>query len=247
MNSIIPEIETVVENATATIEPDEKPSESLNSSTQIQTHANSSMGVSDYMVAFSGHSQSYCIGFVDMVNSTKISSNLNEKDWCKYYAIFLNSMAKIIQRFGGQAIKNGGDSLLYYFPESSNPKSKFGFISCLECSLAMIEAHDYICAKVQNEGLPPLDYRVSADYGKVVLMESNNTNTVDVIGPPVNMCVKINHIAASNRVVIGGDLYEMVKDLNDYSFKSKHGLSIGLKFDYPIYSLKHKRGKFHGI
>ena len=81
------------------------------------------MKSSDYLVAFSGLSKSYCIGIVDMCNSTTISANMNEKNWSKYYSTFLNSMAKIIQKFGGVPLKNGGDSLMFYFPESSkNPE-----------------------------------------------------------------------------------------------------------------------------
>jgi class 3 adenylate cyclase len=72
-------------------------------------------------------------------------------------------------------------------------------------------------------------------------MKPNNSTSIDVIGPPVNMCAKINHKAQSNGVVIGGDLFQMVKDLSDYRFTSISGLSIGLKYTYPIYSLTRRK------
>jgi class 3 adenylate cyclase len=134
------------------------------------------MDTADYMVAFSGLSKNYCIGIVDMVESTKISAEMNEIEWCKYYEIFLNSMAKILPRFGGAVIKNQGDSLLYYFPESSKG-TKYGFMSCIECSLSLTEEHDVLCEILKKEGLPCLNYRVSADYGKVVIMKSNNSTS----------------------------------------------------------------------
>ena len=201
--------------------------------------AKQSMGAADYMVAFSGLSKSYCVGIVDMVGSTKISAGMNEISWSKYYGIFLNSMAKILPRFGGVVIKNQGDSLLYYFPESASA-TNFGFMSCLECSLAMIDEHDSIAENLRNEGLPSLDYRVSADYGKVVLMKSNNSSCQDLIGPPVNMCAKINHAASQNGVVIGGDLYSMVRGIDDYKFKEIRGFSLGFKHSYPVYQLQRK-------
>jgi class 3 adenylate cyclase len=197
------------------------------------------MGVSDYMVAFSGLSKSYCIGIVDMVKSTKISAEMNEVQWCKYYETFLNSMAKILPRFGGMVIKNQGDSLLYYFPESSS-STKYSIMSCLECNLSMLEKHDEICENLKKEGLPCLDYRVSADYGKVVLMKSNNSSSQDLIGPPVNMCAKINHAASTNGAVIGGDLYSMVRGFNDYRFKEIKGFSLGFKHSYPVYRLERR-------
>jgi len=190
----------------------------------------------DYMVAFSGLAKSYCVGIVDMVDSTKISAEMNEMEWCRYYEIFLNSMAKILPRFGGRVIKNQGDSLLYYFPESSKAR-KYGFMSCIESSLSMVEERDAICETLEREGLPGVDYRVSVDYGKVVIMKSNNSLSPDLIGPPVNMCAKINHRAQPNEVVIGGDLYQNVKDVKDYRFSQRKGFSIGFKYSYPVYTV----------
>jgi len=238
MSSITNDIANVVENAT--MEQNKSGSGTNNLMSQSLVTHSENLGNSDYMVAFSGQAKSYCVGIVDMVDSTRISVNMHERDWCKYYAIFLNSMSKILSRFGGTAIKNGGDSLLYYFPESSKTRSRFGFISCLECSIAMIESHDLIGEFVRKEALPPLNYRVSADYGKVVIMNSNYSSNIDVIGPPVNMCAKINHLAENNSVVIGGDLHEMVKNADDYIYKQKKGFSIGLRYSYPIYSVGRK-------
>jgi len=194
---------------------------------------------SDYMVAFSGLSKSYCIGIVDMVDSTKISAEMTEIGWSKYYEIFLNSMAKILPRFGGAVIKNQGDSLLYYFPESSKT-TKYGFMSCIECSLSMIDEHDIICENLKKEGLPCLNYRISADYGRVVIMKSNNSSSPDLIGPPVNMCAKINHAATTNGAVLGGDLYCMVKRFEDYKFKEIKGFSLGFKYSYPVFSFERR-------
>ncbi|MDH3502553.1 MAG: hypothetical protein OEL69_08630 [Nitrosopumilus sp.] len=39
----------------------------------------------DYMVAFSGNTENYCIGIVDMVNSTKIAATLGNKKIQAYY------------------------------------------------------------------------------------------------------------------------------------------------------------------
>jgi len=198
------------------------------------------MTTSDYMVAFSGQTQNYCVGIVDMVNSTKMAATLGNAKISKYYQIFLNSMSKILSRFGGFVIKNIGDCLLYYFPESSKADRKFGFMSCLECSLAMIESHARISKTLEQNNLPKVDYRISLDYGSVVLMRTNNSDSQDMLGPPVNMCTKINHVAKTNGAVIGGDLYTMVKSFNDYKFKKVKEFSLGFKHSYPIYSVMRK-------
>jgi len=239
-NPNIPKIETTMQHSQTIEENKQPPVDNLESQNNYELQ-NEKMSSSDYIVAFSGLTKSYCIGLVDMADSTKISANMNEKEWCRYYEIFLNSIATILPKFGGAVIKNQGDSLLYYFPESSNPQRKYGFLSCLECSLAIIDAHDLICRKLELENLPCLNYRVSADYGKVAIMNTNNSSMPDLIGPPVNMCSKINHRAENNGVVIGGDLYQVVKDLQDYRFKPETGFSIGLKYAYPIYSVSRRK------
>lgn len=200
------------------------------------SQSNQKMTTPDYLVAFSGLAKNYCIGIVDMVNSTKISAEMNEFEWCRYYEIFLNSMAKILPRFGGRVIKNQGDSLLYYFPESSRA-TQFALTSCIESALAMKNAHEKINEILKNERLPKMNYRISLDYGKVVIMNSNNSSTPDLIGPPVNMCTKINHIADTNEIVIGGDLYQNVKHIKDYKYSQRKGFSIGLKYSYPVYQI----------
>jgi len=191
----------------------------------------------EYLVAFSTQSSSYCIGVVDMVNSTEICAKLGSKS-SRYYQIFLNSMSKILSRFGGFVIKNVGDCLFFYFPESIHSNKKFGFLSCLEAGFAMIESRDVICQQLLKERLPPVSFRVSADYGSVIIMKPNNSESLDMIGPPVNICTKINHLARQNSFVIGSDLREMVKNFKDYSFKEIGQYSSGFKYGYPVFSVR---------
>lgn len=193
-----------------------------------------------YVVNFLETSQNYCVCLVDIVNSTEISASLTQQKLSKYYEIFLNSMAQIVESFGGFVIKNIGDSLLFYFPDSSDASKGYDFRNCLECSLKMIEEHDNINEILKKQKLPSLDYRISADYGEVSIMETNNSSTIDVFGNPVNMCTKINHIAEKNAIVIGSDLYRTVKKINDYEYNMINSCSIGLKYMYPVYSVQRK-------
>lgn len=189
----------------------------------------------DYLVTFSPETKSYCIGMVDMVNSTKKSTILGSKKMSRYYQIFLNSMSKIINEFDGKVVKNMGDCLLYYFPSLGNETHDEYLIRCLECNFVMIESHDFICRQLKKEKLPCLDYRISIDYGNVILMKSGDSTSVDMIGTPINMCSKINRNAPPNQIVIGGDIHEMIKKDHRYEFKQIDDYSVGLKFDYPIY------------
>ena len=188
-------------------------------------------------ISFDGIQNSYCIGLVDMVNSTKITAHLDNSKMCNYYRIYLNSMTEIAQEFGGLIVKNVGDSLLYYFPSTCDVEDENSPRDALECSLAMVESHGAINKLMDECGLPPVDYRVSSDYGKLTIAKSLHSTRDDVFGPTVNTCAKINGIAMPNGIVIGGDLYQIARHFRDYEFHSLVGFSVGVRLDYPVYSL----------
>ena len=187
----------------------------------------------------SGNVVSYCVGIVDMVGSSKISYELGIERIPLYYEIFLNTMARIINRYGGMIIKNIGDSLLFYFPESSKGR-RFGFMTCLEGSLAMIDAHDFICGLAKKEQLPPINYRVSCDYGSVIEMTQMDNNGIDMLGTPLNMCSKINRMASLNEAVIGENLYKRVKNFKDYKFSLKGMYKKKENNVYSVHSVQRK-------
>ena len=197
------------------------------------------MKVHDYTVEFSGRTGSYCVGVVDIIDSTKISAKLPLEKSAKYYEIFLNIMARVLNRFGGMIVKNVGDGLLFYFPESAKGR-RYGFMTCLEGCLAMQDAHNFICMCAQKEKLPPINYRISCDYGPVMIMDENQSHGIDMIGPSLNMCSKINHLATKNEFVIGADLYESAKKLPDYDFASKGEFKGDLLSGYSVYGVTRK-------
>src|SRR4030067_1047177 len=98
-----------------------------------------------YVVNFLETSQNYCVCLVDIVDSTKISASLTQQKLSKYYEIFLNSMAQIVEKHGGFVIKNIGDSLLFYFPDSSESSKSYDFKNCLECYMyrTVKKIHNY--------------------------------------------------------------------------------------------------------
>jgi hypothetical protein len=101
----------------------------------------------------------------------------------------------------------------------------------------MIGTRCTINTKLYQEKIPPLSFRVSADYGKVTLAKSSGLSYHDIFGTPVNICSKINSKAQPNTIVIGGDLYHAIKNLPGYSFREVQGYSVGFKFQYPVYSV----------
>ncbi len=205
----------------------------LDPSRKVQEHQKKT---DSYLVTFSGKEISVVVGIVDMVDSTKICAKLGPVKASTYYQVFINSMSKIISQYGGVVIKNIGDCLLYYFPYGEKIEGGY-YENCINASNALLESHDIICDYLHNEDLPCLDYRVSLDYGRVIMMDANISSICDMIGTPVNMCSKINRSAKENEMVVGGDLYEIVKKKKQFKFKIAKGCGVGLKYSYPVYAV----------
>lgn len=194
-------------------------------------------------ILFSGLGEDYCIGFIDMMNSTKIASGLAGTEISRYYSIFLNAMATIVNNFGAKIIKNAGDALIYYFPKTSDIHNKVAFKDVLECGITMMAAHRSINSKMQSERLPSINYRISADYGETQLAKSSSTQSQDLFGTAINVCTKINSKAPANKMVIGDGLYHIVKGLDDYNFTpiGEFPTSLNHNNTYSIYLVGSKQ------
>ena len=188
------------------------------------------------VVSFSGTHQNYCVGIVDMVGSTKASAHLSKEKMTQYYGLFLNGMAMIAKDHGAKVVKSLGDSLLYYFPKTADYKPEH-FVCPLKCAISMIECGDIINDKMKEHGLPSVKYRISMDFGTVMLAHSVASTNDDIFGSTVNICSKINRIATPNGIVIGNDMFQMVKNFDEFAFVADSGLSLGMAIQYPVYKV----------
>jgi CheY-like chemotaxis protein len=205
-------------------------------------------------ISFLDRSMNCCIGFVNMVNSTSNVAEMvsDRRIIGKYYSIFINTMAVLAKNYGAKIVKSAGDALIFYFPDSSDPTNEAAFKDILECFTTMILARDIINAKLHSEGgnLPSVSYRISADYGKVeVATSTSSKGREDLFGSTMNICAKINSMAEPNGIVIGGDLYQIIKSFssfvnnnnNGYEFRElREGYYVGFSHKYPIYRVLNK-------
>jgi two-component system response regulator ChvI len=184
---------------------------------------------------FLQESKSYCICCIDIVNSTAITAGLSEEQVRRYYSVFLNRIGTIVKSYDARVIKTLGDGMLFYMPDTENCKDES--LSCfkrvLECCFALLNERHSINYLMDREGLPPLSYRVSADYGRVQI-----ANTNDLFGSTVNTSSKINRFAKSDGMVIGGDLYRIISGFKNYHFSEVNSLNMSKKFQYPVYAVQ---------
>ena len=198
-------------------------------------------------ISFTGDSQSCCVCFIDIVDSTINTVEITNPQKIKtYYSVFINTMAALARDFDATVIKSTGDSIIYYFPKTADSSNNMpAFKSVFECGLTMISVNPIVNAKLQKEeGLPNLTYRISADYGRVEVAKSLTSTSGDLFGPTVNLCAKINSRAEPNGMVIGNNLYQVTKGKfdDDYLFNKIDEYSIGDSSDnqYSVYSIVSK-------
>lgn len=185
--------------------------------------SNNFLEIPTEQISFFNYSNDCCTCFVDIVDSTKNTNKIINSDSIRdYYSLFLNTMSSIIKNHNGKVIKNSGDSLLYYFPRTVDSNDELAFQDVIECGLEMITINDRLNLDLKKYNLPPIRYRISANYGRVEIAISPSSNSADLFGSSVNICSKINHLALSNELIIHSDLHKIIKNKSfykDYFFR----------------------------
>jgi two-component system, OmpR family, response regulator ChvI len=197
-------------------------------------------------VSFSNYSENYCVSLVDIVGSTTIVSTIQNSEKIRmFYSIFINAMASNLKKYNGRIIKTLGDGVISYFPRTADTTDVRAFEEVVECCFAQIAKCPAINSTLLKEGLPTIGYRISADYGRVEIAKSSASNIEDLFGSTINFCSKINSQASPNGIVIGNDLYRIIKSFSHFEkncrFEELRSYNFGVgKYSYPLYSLSRK-------
>ena len=193
----------------------------------------------DILLQFSQYSSNYCVCFVDIVGSTKLTSKLSDIETSKFYSIFLNSAANTITQNNGVVVKNIGDALLYYFPKTDSDEQG-PFLEMLQCCMALINAREMINKSLSVEHLPEVSYRISAMFGPVRVAIVATSAIDDIFGSTVNTCSKINSLAKPNTMVVGESLYTKIKEIKTYDFEKISDYSIDVENKFGVYLVSKK-------
>ena len=189
------------------------------------------------------YSQRVCVSVIDIIGSTGIVSTIgNSKDIRSFYGIFLNKISNTLKKYRANIIKTVGDGIISYFPDTIDITNMRAFENVLECCFAQIEDRFAINSMLTDQRLPTITYRVSVDFGKVERTRFDGFDSEDLFGSTINVCSKMNLYAQPNGIVVGNDLYRIIrsfKKLDDgYTFHEMDSYYCGTgKYSYPLYSL----------
>ncbi len=166
-------------------------------------------------VTFTKHHSQFIVGVIDIVRSTEITASLSANQIDDFYTIFLEEISLALKTHGAHIIKNMGDGVLFYFPETNTNEATAK--TAIACGENLLTARKMINEKMRAKGLPEISYRVSESYGPVSAMLDADLHVADLFGATVNTCAKINKLARPDSLVIG----EALRTLLDDTFQAK--------------------------
>ena len=197
-------------------------------------------------IRFSGDSIKSCVGFIDLIDSTKNTITMDNLELIRrYYSKFINSTSEVVKSYSGKVIKNIGDSLLFYFPKTTDFKDMKVFKETIDCGFKILDERYSINQELSKQHLPPFNYRISLDYGVVDLALSGDYSQIDLFGTTINLCSKINSsLSIPNDITIGDNFYRILKSfssiVNSYNFINNGEYTITESNRYSTYIVKRK-------
>jgi class 3 adenylate cyclase len=164
-------------------------------------------------IRFSKYHSSLVVGVLDIVHSTQTTMPLSAEKIDEFYTVFLEEISGVLSRYNVKIIKNMGDGLLFYFPQSIDA-TEVVFEEVVNCGRALLDERSQINNKLSDLALPTISYRISMSYGPVSVMLDSNETIIDLFGSTVNTCAKINKLAEPDTLIVGQALYEQLLKIN---------------------------------
>lgn len=132
--------------------------------------------------------------FIDITGFSQRPSNTPEEQelMLRVLNLFMTEMIRIAEDHGGSVEKNTGDGLMAYFEDDAEANSSKRAVAC---ALTMHAANTLLIAPIlRATGVPPLEFRVSMDFGPVMIAKigaAQRFNANVAIGATANFASKM--------------------------------------------------------
>jgi class 3 adenylate cyclase len=140
--------------------------------------------------------------FCDLVDSTRLASQLDPEEWRQVVQAYQATCAKVIARFDGYIAQYLGDGLLVYFgyPLAHEDDAQ----RAVRTGLGIVEALGQLNARLERERGVQLAVRLGIHTGLVVVGEVGEGVRQEqlALGETPNLAARLQGIAAPNTLVI---------------------------------------------
>src|SRR5215475_2393652 len=151
--------------------------------------------------------------FCDLVDSTRLASQLDPEDWREVVRAYQETAAAIIQSFEGHIAQYLGDGLLVYFgyPQAHEDDAR----RAVRTGLDVVEALGGLNARLAQHPGIRLAVRIGIHTGLVVVGEMGGGSRQEqlAVGDTPNVAARLQGLAAPDTLVISPATYRLVEGL----------------------------------
>jgi adenylate cyclase len=148
----------------------------------------------------------FAVIYFDLVNSTRMSTELAPDFLSKIVTVFSQEVSYIIEHFGGFVLKFVGDASIGYFPSSQN------FDDMVLCGESVVYVvRNAINPLLLQMGHSGIEVKVTSDYGQHTIVRygsDRERSHVDIISATMNLAAKMQSVTRGGQMVIGDSLYK---------------------------------------
>jgi adenylate cyclase len=152
----------------------------------------------------------FAVIYVDLVNSTRMSTELAPDFLSKIVTVFTQEVSYVIEYFGGFVLKFVGDACIGYFLSKQN----FDYIVlCGESVLYVVR--NAINPLLLQMGHTGIEVKVTSDYGQHTIVRygsDRERSHVDIISATMNLAAKMQSVTRGGQMIIGNSLYRKLSD-----------------------------------
>jgi class 3 adenylate cyclase len=149
--------------------------------------------------------------FCDLVDSTRLSSQLDPEDWRDVVRAYQQVCTDVIQRYDGHIAQLLGDGLLVYFgyPQAHDDDAQ----RAVRAGLGMLAALGDLNQGLQHAHGLHLASRIGVHTGLVVVGEMGGAGRQEqlALGDVPNVCSRIEGLAAPNTIAMSEATYRLVQ------------------------------------
>jgi class 3 adenylate cyclase/predicted ATPase len=179
--------------------------------------------------------------FCDLVDSTKLSSQLDPEDYREVVRAYQSACTEVIQRFDGHVAQLLGDGLLVYFgyPVAHEEDAQ----RAIHTGLGIIQTIQTLNTRLEQEKGIRLAIRLGVHTGLVVVGEMGGAGRQEqlALGETPNVAARVQGLAKVDSVVISADTYRLVEGYFDCRSLGEQVLR-GVSQPLPAYQVLQESG-----
>jgi class 3 adenylate cyclase len=179
--------------------------------------------------------------FSDLVESTKLSGQLDPEDYREVLRSYQSTCSEVIQRFDGYIAQHLGDALLVYFgfPQAHEDDAHRGILA----GLGMLGAMKTLNTRLEQEKGIRLAIRVGIHTGLTVVGDvgEGSKHELLALGEAPNVASRIQGLAEPNTIAISETTYRLVEGYFDCDDLGSHTLK-GVTEPQQVYRVLQESG-----